>query len=115
MSHLANALRQITKKSSNPNALIYQLQLQRAKQRYLVQEQLGNGTQAAVALGAPESECENGEKVSRPETTALDREQQSSPEAAEGNNEGIKGIEEADGEPARAHRDDAHGEEEKGG
>ena len=112
MSHLANALRQITKKSSNPNTLIYQLQLQRAKQKYLVQEQLGNGMEGAVALGAPEGE--NGEKASGPETAALDREQQNGPEAAEGNNEGIK-CREADGEPTQAHGDDAHREGEKGG
>lgn len=112
MSHLANALRQITKKSSNPNALIYQLQLQRAKQKYLVQEQLGNGMEGAVALGAPETE--NREKDSGPETVALDREQQNGLEAAEGNDEGIKSRE-ADGEPTQGHGDDAHAEGEKGG
>ncbi|OBT55008.1 hypothetical protein VE04_05329 [Pseudogymnoascus sp. 24MN13] len=112
MSHLANALRQITKKSSNPNALIYQLQLERSKQKYLVQEQLGNGMEGAVALGAPESE--NGEKSSGAKTAALDREQQSGPEAVEGSNEGLK-CREADGEPARAHRGDAHAEGAKGG
>lgn len=112
MSHLANALRQITNKSSNPNALIYQLQLQRAKQQYLVQEQLGDGTEAAVALGAPESK--NGGESSGKETAALDREQQSSPEEAKGNNEGIE-CREADGVPGRPHGDDARGEGEKGG
>ncbi|KFY64522.1 hypothetical protein V496_03211 [Pseudogymnoascus sp. VKM F-4515 (FW-2607)] len=112
MSHLANALRQITKKSSNPNALIYQLQLQRSKQKYLVQEQLGNGTEAAVALGAPESE--NKEKASRLETEVLDREQQSGPEAVEGIDEGIK-CREAGREPGRAQEGDGHREGEKGG
>ena len=113
MSHLANALRQITKKSSNPNALVYQLQLQRAKQKYLVQEQLGNGMEGAVALETPESE--NGEKASGLETAALDREQQSDPEARKGNSEGIK-CKEADGEPARGHGGEAaHAEGEKGG
>lgn len=112
MSHLANALRQITSKSSNPNALIYQLQLRRAKQKYLVQEQLGDGTEGAVALEAPESE--NGEKASGQETATLNREQQSGPEAAAGNNEGIK-CREVDREPRRAHGEDARGEGEKGG
>ncbi|OBT87128.1 hypothetical protein VE02_02258 [Pseudogymnoascus sp. 03VT05] len=112
MSHLANALRQITKKSSNPNALIYQLQLQRSKQKYLVQEQLDNGMEGAVALGAPESE--NGKKDSGPETARVDRYQQSVPEAVEENNEGIK-RRKADGDPARAHGGSAHGEGEKGG
>ncbi|KFY25504.1 hypothetical protein V493_04643 [Pseudogymnoascus sp. VKM F-4281 (FW-2241)] len=107
MSHLANALRQITKKSSNPNALIYQLQLQRAKQKYLAQEQLGDGIEGAVALGPPDGGT--GEKVSEPETAALDREQQSGPEAAEGNNEATK-FREADMEPARAHGVDGRGE-----
>ena len=112
MSHLANSLRQITSKSSNPNALIYQLQLQRAKQKYLVQEQLGDGMEAAVALGAPESE--NREKGPGPETAALGREHQSGPEAAMGDNEGIK-CREVDGEPGRAHEEDARGEGEKEG
>ncbi|KFX94621.1 hypothetical protein V495_01385 [Pseudogymnoascus sp. VKM F-4514 (FW-929)] len=106
MSYLANALRQITKKSSNPNTLIYQLQLERAKQKYLVQEQLGDGTEAAVALGAPESK--NGENDAKQKLGALDREQQSHSEAAEGNNEGIQSRE-ADGERARAHGDDDAG------
>lgn len=112
MAHLANVLRQITNKSSNPNALIYQLQLERAKQKYLVQEQLGSGAEGAVALGAPESE--NVEKGSGPETAAFDGGKQGDSEAAERNNEGIK-CREADGEPARAHGDDARGGGEKGG
>ncbi|KFX92440.1 hypothetical protein O988_07276 [Pseudogymnoascus sp. VKM F-3808] len=112
MSYLANALRQITKKSSNPNTLIYQLQLERAKQKYLVQEQLGDGTEAAVALGAPESK--NGEKDLGQESAALNREQQSHSEAAEGNNENIKSRE-VDGERARTHGDDAGGGGEKEG
>jgi hypothetical protein len=48
--------------------IIYQLQLQRAKQKYLVQEQFGNGMEGAVALRAPENEKEG--EASGPETAA---------------------------------------------
>ncbi|KFY15256.1 hypothetical protein V492_02123 [Pseudogymnoascus sp. VKM F-4246] len=109
MSHLANALRQITNKSSNPNALIYQIQLQRAKQKYLVQEQLGSGTGAAIALGAPESE--HGKNGSESTTATPNGEQKNGAEAAEGNNEGIK-CRESDSQPARAEGNDC-GEGEK--
>lgn len=53
MSQLANALRHITKKASHPNALIYNVQLQRAKEKYLVQGQLEDGKEEAVALAGP--------------------------------------------------------------
>jgi hypothetical protein len=56
MSQLTNALRHITKKASHPNALLYSAQLERAKQKYLVQGQLGDGKEGAVALGAPETD-----------------------------------------------------------
>lgn len=112
MSHLANALRQISKKSSHPNVLIYQLQLQRAKQKHLDQGQLGDGTEGAVALGAPESE--NGEKGSEQETHALNIERQSVRDAQEGSNDGIQ-RRDADGESGRAHKDGARGEAGKGG
>jgi hypothetical protein len=55
MSQLTNALRHITKKASHPNALLYSAQLERAKQKYLVQGQLEGGKEGAVALGAPEA------------------------------------------------------------
>jgi hypothetical protein len=54
MSQFTNALRHITKKASHPNALLYSAQLERAKQKYLVQGQLEDGKEGAVALGAPE-------------------------------------------------------------
>jgi hypothetical protein len=56
MSQLTNALRHITKKASHPNALLYSAQLERAKQKYLVQGQLEGGKEGAVALGAPETD-----------------------------------------------------------
>jgi hypothetical protein len=56
MSQLTNALRHITKKASHPNSLLYSAQLERAKQKYLVQGQLGDGKEGAVALGSPEVE-----------------------------------------------------------
>lgn len=112
MSHLANALRQISKKSSHPNVLIYQLQLQRAKQKHLDQGQLGDGTEGAVALSAPESE--NREKGSESESHALDIERQSRCDAAERSNDGIQ-RRDADEELGRAHGDDARGEAGKGG
>lgn len=54
MSALTNVLRQITNKTTHPNALLHQIQLERAKNKYLVQGQLGHGVESVVALTAPE-------------------------------------------------------------
>lgn len=62
MSHLASLLRQITKKSSHPNALIHKVQLERAKLKYLVQGQLDNAEESTIALGAPEEEEQEQER-----------------------------------------------------
>src|SRR5579871_5974662 len=80
MSQLGSLLRQITKKSSHPNAFIYKIQLERAKQKYLLQGQLDDGKEDAVALGAPEEE--------EREKAALDIEKGVGPEAAERKGEG---------------------------
>jgi hypothetical protein len=53
MSQLTPLLRQITKKASHPNQLLYGVQLERARVKYLVRGELGDGKEA-VALGAPE-------------------------------------------------------------
>ncbi|KIN03530.1 hypothetical protein OIDMADRAFT_177687 [Oidiodendron maius Zn] len=50
---LGSLLRQVTKKASHPNALIYEIQLARAKHKHLVQGQLEDGEEDAVALPAP--------------------------------------------------------------
>lgn len=46
----------MTKKASHPNSLVYQVQLERGRKKYLVQEQLDDGQESAVALGAPQEE-----------------------------------------------------------
>jgi hypothetical protein len=56
MSQLANALRQIAKKSMHPNALVHKVQLERARQKYIVRGEIGDGKEDAVALGAPEEQ-----------------------------------------------------------
>lgn len=58
MSHLAALLRQVTRKSQHPNALLYDIQLARAKQKYLVREELSDGKEGIVELGAPEEKVE---------------------------------------------------------
>ena len=63
MPALGSLLRQLSKKASHPNALIYEIQLARAKHKYLVQEQLEDGEEDAVALPAPK-EGEREEDVS---------------------------------------------------
>jgi hypothetical protein len=61
MSALANALRAVVVKSSHPNSLVYQVQVERAKKKYVERGMLEGGQQeGAVALGAPE---EKGEKA----------------------------------------------------
>jgi hypothetical protein len=112
MSHLAGLLRQITTKSQNPNALIYQLQLERAKQKYLVDERLGGGSEAAVALEAPESE--RLEKELEQEKAALDTTKQSGSEAVERRNEGVESNKEVEMERRGADRDDAGTDKGKG-
>ena len=92
MSHLASLLRQITQKSKNLNALIYQLQLERAKQKYLVPGRLGDGVEGAVALGAPESERREKE-IERELTTKEQSGSESGSEAVERKNEGIESRE----------------------
>ncbi|KAE8441454.1 hypothetical protein EG329_004947 [Mollisiaceae sp. DMI_Dod_QoI] len=62
MSGLANALRRIAKSASHPNALLYKTQLERAKQKYLVQGQLGDGKEDAFMLGSPEEEIQKQER-----------------------------------------------------
>jgi hypothetical protein len=55
MSQLSGLFRQVVKKSNHPNTLLHNLQLARAKQKYLVQGQLGDGAEGtALELGAPE-------------------------------------------------------------
>jgi len=56
MSALANVLRHITKKASHPNALIHQIQLERARSKYLVQGRLGDGLEGVVSLDAPKGD-----------------------------------------------------------
>lgn len=60
MLHLAGALRQITKKASHPNPLIFDIQLERAKQKYVVQGRLAASEYGALELSAP---SDQGEKA----------------------------------------------------
>ena len=53
MSQLTPLLRQITRKASHPNGLLYGMQLERARVKYLVKGELEDG-KGAVELGAPE-------------------------------------------------------------
>ncbi|KAN0090189.1 hypothetical protein V8E51_018768 [Hyaloscypha variabilis] len=53
MSQLAPLLRQLTRKASHPNGLMYGVQLERARVKYLVKGELEDG-KGAVELGAPE-------------------------------------------------------------
>lgn len=57
MSQLTPLLRQITKNASHPNGLLYGMQLERARVKYLVKEELEGGTQA-VALDAPKEKVQ---------------------------------------------------------
>ena len=79
MSALANALRQVVKRSNHPNSLVYQVQVERARTKYVERGLLEGGQEeGAVALGAPE---ENGEKA---------KPKMGSGEAAEGVGEGVE-------------------------
>lgn len=55
MSLLAGALRAITQKASSPQSLTYAIQLERARQKYIVREELG-GPESAMELGAPKDD-----------------------------------------------------------
>lgn len=103
MSHLAGALRQIAKKSQNPNTLIYQLQLQRAQQKYLVHERLGDGSEGAVALEAPKGELRKNE--SEQEEVVLDATKQSDPDQVKQRNGSIE-YSEVDSKQMGADGDD---------
>jgi hypothetical protein len=61
MSQLTGILRQITKKAPHPNALLYTVQLERARQKILLQGQLDDGKEGAIALGAVEKEGQEQE------------------------------------------------------
>lgn len=93
MSQLAGLLRQITRKSSNPNAFVYQVQLERARQKYLVRGELDDGKASAVALGAPEdgdgSERER-EREATAAAAAVEEDKKHQIEAAEPDSEGAK-------------------------
>ncbi|EPE35735.1 hypothetical protein GLAREA_05072 [Glarea lozoyensis ATCC 20868] len=56
MSQLTGLFRQILKKSNHPNILVHNIQLERAKQKYLVQGRLGDGGDIALEIGPPEKE-----------------------------------------------------------
>jgi len=90
MSGLTNVLRLITKKASHPNSLIHQVQLERARKKYLVQGQLDDGKEGAVALGAPEEE---GQEQSN---AALEVEKVNGSEVSERDGEKVKGKAEND-------------------
>jgi uncharacterized low-complexity protein len=55
MSQFTGLLRQMTKMASHPNSLLYNIQLERARQKF-VQGQLDDGKGGAVTLGAPKDE-----------------------------------------------------------
>jgi hypothetical protein len=101
MSHLAGLLRQITQSSKNPNALIYQLQLERTKRKYLVPGRLGDGVEGAVALEAPE--CERREKELERELNI--KEQSGSESGSEAGERKIEGIESREVEVERMGAD----------
>jgi len=99
MSALANALRAVVVKSSHPNSLIYQVQVERARKKHVERGLLEGGQQeGVVALGAPE---ETGAK------RALETGSGGGPGGAERENRAVGG-EEAEAE-AEAGRGDAGG------
>lgn len=79
------------------------MQLGRARQKYLVQGQLDDGKEGAVALGAPEEEGREQEREQ--EKAALEMENGNGLEAAEPVSEGVTG------EEVEAERGRGHGEE----
>ncbi len=88
MSHLANLLRQVVKKSSHPNALVYKMEVQRATQKHLVRGELADGEEDAVALGAP---AEDGQDQERKRgSSALEMEKESGSETTDREGEGAK-------------------------
>jgi hypothetical protein len=40
----------------HPNALLHKVQLERARQKYIVRGELGDGKEEAIAIGAPEQQ-----------------------------------------------------------
>lgn len=59
MSQLANALHQVVKRASNPNSLVYKVQLAQAN-KDLEQGRLGGSSEGVVALEAPKEEVKDG-------------------------------------------------------
>jgi hypothetical protein len=86
MSQLTPLLRQITKKASHPNGLLYSLQLERARVKYLVKGELESGTEA-VALDSPKEKAQ--EMTGRESGGDMDVER----ESAARNEEACKGKE----------------------
>ena len=71
MSGLAPVLRRLTKTASHPNSLLYAMQLERARVKYLVKGELGDGKEDAMVLEAPKEnieELKSGEREGKAES-----------------------------------------------
>jgi hypothetical protein len=53
----------VTKKASHPNTLLYNVQLERARKKYLVQGQLDDGKEGTVALGSPDEQTQDDPQI----------------------------------------------------
>lgn len=94
MSGLAPVFRRLVKAASHPNSLLYAVQLEQARVKYLVKGELGDGKEDAMALEAPREksdEMKDGEQARK------------EGEKVEGKAEG--GIEEQRGEDEPSSRD----------
>lgn len=85
MSLLTGALRAITKKASSPQSLIYSIQLERAKQKYIVRGEL-DGPESAIELGAPEANAKEQKG------TGVELSRGAGLEAGSSNGEGVIGA-----------------------
>ena len=86
MSQFGSVLRQVTKKAAHPNSLIYSVQLERAKQKYIVQGQLESGAEGTVALGAPEEE-KTKQAVDEQESAGMKKGEEPGPQTGDDNSQ----------------------------
>jgi hypothetical protein len=99
MSQLTPLLRQITKKASHPNTLMYGVQLERARVKYLVKGELEAG-KGAVELGAPDEVDRGKEKDGEP-----DEGNGKGVEEGEGGGVGMKSERSREGEKSSGEKD----------
>lgn len=67
MSQLAPALRRITKSATHPSSLLYNVQLESSRKKYLGLKLLENGKEDMLELGAPGKDVRESSIVERME------------------------------------------------